>query len=548
VASALEDSDTPLWLRTADTSTLAIPSNLGQPPQDAYRTASTFSSATAADSDYWAELDRLRSGGTSNIQNPSSLPPQDVVERSPGYVASRLTKEGLGEKLGEQAAGIYAQPKPPPPGDVVLPSTSTSALGGSGDMPLVYSDKGWRYVDDLYNRNKTGGLVGGEDFTKFSENPAYSDLVIDELREQSSSGAPPLARMSYAGDTLSPYARDKARLGQPSSVEGVSDEMARRFQTMVGAMPPEVRSRVEIISGFRDAARQHQVNPSVTHSRHTGTGEAGSGMALDLGNDPVVLDWIGANPQYGLGFPLRHMGPKEYNHLEMIDPKTGARAPVGGNQQMAASSAPSLTRVSQTQTPAPTSQPSSATAADQPQSPKPEAPHPTLIFEDAAREYPVIHNQGLIAGPGKKLEYWRPNEPGTPDNPRPDYIPIDQAGMEIGPDARPIDVLGDIVSHHMAQKDPVIKKYYESFKNSMTDTQKELLQAQYMYYAKNHGETRPYAQWEKAAGLPAYFRGYAFNQWPADFNERAYTPAQRYHFDQMMGYLRGSGQQPQALH
>src|SRR6185436_19998818 len=110
VASALEDSDTPLWLRTADTSTLAIPSNLGQPPQDAYRTASAFSSATAADSDYWAELDRLRSGGASNIQNPSSLPPLDVVERSPGYVASRLTKEGLGEKLGSEPRGIFGQP------------------------------------------------------------------------------------------------------------------------------------------------------------------------------------------------------------------------------------------------------------------------------------------------------------------------------------------------------------------------------------------------------------------------------------------------------
>ena len=206
---------------------------------------------------------------------------------------------------------------------------------------------------------------------------------------------------------------------------------------------------------------------------------------MDLGNDPVVQDWIMKNPQYGLGFPLRYMGPKEYNHLEMIDAQ-GNRVPVNYPEQVQAPSQPPQT------TP-------SATAADQPQQPKAPPLHPIETFESAVQQYPVIHNQGLIAGPGKKLEYWSPNEPGTPQNPRPDYIPIDQAGMEIGPDSTPIDVLGDVVSHHMAQKDPVIKKYYESFKGSMTDSQKEMLQAQYMYPLSmrarpgptHHGRNRP---------------------------------------------------------
>lgn len=298
MASALEDSDTPLWLRTADTSTLAIPSNLGALPQDAYLPPSP-------------SPDR-------------ELPPQDTVER--WGVIDR-------NKLSTIDPGIYVAPKQQPAGDVVLPS-GVNSFGSSTQIPNAIE------IPELR------GMADRSDVYGLGIRETKTPSALDDTSA--------LTQASYAGDTLSPYARDKARLGQPSSVEGVSDEMARRFQTMVGAMPPEVRSRVEIISGFRDAARQHQVNPSVTHSRHTGTGEAGSGMALDLGNDPVVLDWIGANPQYGLGFPLRYMGPKEYNHLEMIDPKTGARAPVGGDQQMAASSAPSLTRVSQTQTPAPT--------------------------------------------------------------------------------------------------------------------------------------------------------------------------------------------------
>jgi hypothetical protein len=131
------------------------------------------------------------------------------------------------------------------------------------------------------------------------------------------------------GMLLAPFAAGNAVPGGRSPVTGVREDMARRVLAMTQAMPPEVRARFQIISGFRDAGRQAEVNPRVTHSRHTGTGEPGSGIALDLGNDPVVLDWIGQHPEHGLGFPLRYMGPKEYNHMEMID-RTGGRVPIGG--------------------------------------------------------------------------------------------------------------------------------------------------------------------------------------------------------------------------
>jgi hypothetical protein len=129
---------------------------------------------------------------------------------------------------------------------------------------------------------------------------------------------------------LSAYATGNAVPGGLSSVEGVWPLFAQRVQNMVAAMPPEVAQRFKIISGFRSAARQAQVNPSVTHSRHTGTGEPGSGIAVDLANDPVVLDWINQNPQHGLGFPLKHMA-NEQNHMEMLDNQGGryAAAPRG---------------------------------------------------------------------------------------------------------------------------------------------------------------------------------------------------------------------------
>lgn len=135
------------------------------------------------------------------------------------------------------------------------------------------------------------------------------------------------------GGVLAPFAVGNAAPGGRSSVEGVGEEMARRITAMAEAMPPEIRARFQIISGYRDAARQREVNPGVTHSRHgSGTGPPGTGMAVDLGNDPVVLDWIDRNPQHGLGFPLKHMR-NEQNHLEMID-QLGGRVPIGGATRM----------------------------------------------------------------------------------------------------------------------------------------------------------------------------------------------------------------------
>ena len=132
--------------------------------------------------------------------------------------------------------------------------------------------------------------------------------------------------MAINYNDLAPYAVGNAALGGPSSIAGVTDEMSRRVAAMVAAMPPEIRSRFQITSGFRNAARQAQVNPGVTNSRHM------HGMALDLGNDPAVLSWINQHGQeHGLGFPLKSM-PHEQNHLEMVDSlgnRLGVNGPAG---------------------------------------------------------------------------------------------------------------------------------------------------------------------------------------------------------------------------
>jgi len=145
---------------------------------------------------------------------------------------------------------------------------------------------------------------------------------VTAQRQQQQSAAPQQgAAPGGGGAALAPYATGNAVPGGRSSVTGVQGEMAQRVEAMVQAMPPEIRRRFEIISGYRDAARQHEVNPRVTNSRHM------YGKALDLGGDPAVINWITAHPEHGLGFPLSR-DPKERNHMEMIDPRTRARAPL----------------------------------------------------------------------------------------------------------------------------------------------------------------------------------------------------------------------------
>jgi hypothetical protein len=176
------------------------------------------------------------------------------------------------------------------------------------------------------------------------------------------------------------------------------------------------------------------------------------------------------------------------------------------------------------------------------------------LLQQAQQQFPVLkkYDYGYVekfrpnAG---FLEHWEPGDKGqaptTPDSLdalRPDELPLNKPGLEIrDPNTRPIDILGDIASHHLRFTDPVVKKAYQDLQNSMTPAQQAILQDQYDYAQKNEGETGSFDDWKERAGMPGFFRGYTFQQWPKDFNDKAYTPEQRQKLDALMQYFK-SGQ------
>lgn len=168
------------------------------------------------------------------------------------------------------------------------------------------------------------------------------------------------------------------------------------------------------------------------------------------------------------------------------------------------------------------------------------------LLEQATEEYPILKNHDVkykeSYGRGKGfLEFWPADETGSPELPRPEEFGQDNFGVEIyDPKTRPIDVVGDIVSHHLVNVDPKIKKHYEDFSNSLEPWQIDNLKNQYLYAQENYGENRPFKNWKEHSGLPGYFRGYAFKQWEKP--EEMYTKDQMKNFDIMTNYLKGNNQ------
>jgi hypothetical protein len=177
--------------------------------------------------------------------------------------------------------------------------------------------------------------------------------------------------------------------------------------------------------------------------------------------------------------------------------------------------------------------PSQAQASASPQ----QAPSGDLIKQTIA-QYPGIGKalQGVAfrASPADKsrmLEFY-------PQGERDSFDPSKPAIEVFGDKAKPQDIAGDFVSHHLANGgDPVVTKAYQDFEKSLTSSQKARLQEQYKWAQANEGEKRSFQEWYKASGLPAYFRGYAFGQWPNP--EKLYTPEQMNSFDKLNTYLRG---------
>jgi hypothetical protein len=165
------------------------------------------------------------------------------------------------------------------------------------------------------------------------------------------------------------------------------------------------------------------------------------------------------------------------------------------------------------------------------------------VTERAQQEFPILQSLGLsyVDAPRENagyLEFWPSDERGTLQHPRPQAIPAGKAGVEVrSTQTRPIDVMGDVASHHMIETDPYVKGYYQSFQQSLEPWQRERLREQYEYSRENFGEDRPFEQWLEMSGMPGYFRGHPFQQW--EDSARMYTPGQIESLDDMMAYLRG---------
>jgi hypothetical protein len=164
-----------------------------------------------------------------------------------------------------------------------------------------------------------------------------------------------------------------------------------------------------------------------------------------------------------------------------------------------------------------------------------------MDFNDVMMLYPYLKDKNIEfsyapADNRGYVEFYAPDEPGSKEFPRPKSLPMGKVGIEVlSKDTRPIDVLGDYVSHWGVYEDPFLRRSYQAFINSLDDGQLNRLQRQYNDSIKMYGERRPFSRWLESTGLPGYFRGYTFEQW--DKPEELYRDDQLRLLDNVRGYL-----------
>lgn len=158
-----------------------------------------------------------------------------------------------------------------------------------------------------------------------------------------------------------------------------------------------------------------------------------------------------------------------------------------------------------------------------------------MMFEKAKTEYPYLADKEISFAytpteGDRMLEFYNVDE-----TERPAYLPAGKVGIEVfSPKAKPIDILGDYVSHYAVEKDPKLSQMYEGFKSA---TPEQVMRERYAYHQQNFKEDRPYEDWARMTGYPELFRGYTFNQFPAESTQEIYSPEQLKYLDQVRQYL-----------
>lgn len=152
------------------------------------------------------------------------------------------------------------------------------------------------------------------------------------------------------------------------------------------------------------------------------------------------------------------------------------------------------------------------------------------VIEQAKGMYPILNNTNLQFAftpnqyDTRKLEFWPPGESGSGSSRRPESIPEDMVGIQvINPSVKPLDILGEYVSHWAVNNDPELSKLYGQFRDSLT---MEQMQKRYKEHQRLYGEKRPFEQWLGIAGIPELFRGYTFEQFPQSSYNKLYTEDQ----------------------
>lgn len=163
------------------------------------------------------------------------------------------------------------------------------------------------------------------------------------------------------------------------------------------------------------------------------------------------------------------------------------------------------------------------------------------LLSKAEQEFPYLKgkNINVVVDPeskiGGKLEFYDEKETGTGDTPRPKGLPLGQVGVEIrDTNIRPIDILGDYVSHYAVYNDPKLKPLYDEFIKTIPEQQQR---DRYKYAVENFGEDRPYEVWKEMSGDPGMLRGYVFDQFPKEELDRIYSPEQIKLLDRIKDYL-----------
>ncbi len=171
-------------------------------------------------------------------------------------------------------------------------------------------------------------------------------------------------------------------------------------------------------------------------------------------------------------------------------------------------------------------------------------------YDTAKKMYPILKNypysiiETLDKNSPYYLEHFPPEEVGSLENPRPKNLPIGEYGLQIFKDVRPEDIAGDIISHHIINKDKYLSKKYEEFKKLIS---KEDILNRYNYHKNNLGEKRDFNNWSERTGYPELLRGYVFNQFDKKTKNELFTLEQKKVLDSIKNYITQNEQTQQAF-